>query len=246
METLKGLFLAALILIGLSACERSFESSPIQLEANSEEPVDVSPGAEVSLPDPRSYVAAPDESIGINQNGKGLAAGTQIESVSVSDLYGAKYALEDAWKEKPALIVFFRGGWCPYCNMQVRELSVYHSKLQEAGVQPVLISVDEPDKSALLGAKYDIPFPVLSDPDLIVHKQFNVVLTLDKNTVDVYKNQYDIDLSAWSGRDHRSFAVASAFVVDKDGVVRVSHAPKDYSQRPSIEQLLKLIDMSSL
>lgn len=240
-----------LFFIGLAACggaedNASADEAVLNTESDQTAVIEPNLGTPISLPDPRSYVAAPDSSIGVNANGKGLEVGTHIESRTIKDMTGADYVLSDAWQSKPALIVFYRGGWCPYCNMQVRELSVYYAKLQSAGVQPILISVDEPDAAALLGAQYEIPFPVLSDPDLMVHQQFNVVLTLDEETVDIYKNQYDIDLSAWSGRDHHSFAVASAFIIDTDGVVKASHAPEDYSQRPSIDQLLKLIEMSGV
>lgn len=246
MEAYKAMFMALLLTASLSSCERhSEQASSAPIAANPED-VEKSMEIGVYLPDPRSYVAAPDESIGLNQNGKGLAVGTHIESVSISDMHDSEYPLEEAWQEKPALIVFYRGGWCPFCNMQVRELSVFHHRLVEAGVQTVLISADAPDKSALLGAKYEIPFPVLSDPDLLAHRIFNVVLTLDEQTVATYKNDYGIDLEAWSGRDHRSFAVASAFIVDQQGMVKASHAPEDYRQRPSIEQLLQMIERAGV
>lgn len=92
----------------------------------------------------------------------------------------------------------------------------------------------------MISAQYDNPFPVLSDPNLTAHKAFDVVLELDAATLEKYQ-AYGINLRDWSGKDHNSIAVASAFVIDQSGRVVVSHAPEDYASRPSIEQLLALI-----
>ncbi len=190
---------------------------------------------------PKPYKPTATENLGVNENNKGLKVGHHVEELTINDMHGKPYPLKNAWQDKPALIVFYRGGWCPFCNMQVRELATKYDKLKAAGVQPVLISVDEPDKSAIISAQYDIPFPVLSDPDLLAHKAFNVVLELDAATLEKYK-EYGINLQDWSGKSHNSIAVASAFLIDTSGNVMVSHAPEDYASRPSVEQLLALIE----
>ncbi|MGI9284368.1 MAG: peroxiredoxin-like family protein [Pseudomonadales bacterium] len=195
----------------------------------------------VTVAEPREYKPTATEKLGVNENGKGLMVGEHVEELTINDMYGKPYPIKNAWQDKPALIVFYRGGWCPFCNMQVRELAVNYDTLEEAGVQPILISVDEPDKSAMVSAKYNIPFPVLSDPNLLAHNAFNVVLKLDAATLEKYK-EYGINLQDWSGKGHNSIAVASAFLIDKNGHVVVSHAPEDFASRPSVDQLLAMIE----
>lgn len=197
-------------------------------------------GAGVTIAEPQPYESTAGERLGINDNGKGLAVGTEIGDVVLKDIHGADVNLAGTWNDSPALVVFYRGGWCPYCNAQVRELSVRYEDFVKAGVQPVLISVDSADNTALINAQYDIPFPVLSDPELVAHRLFNVVLELDDATLAAYED-YGLDLSKWSGRDHHAIAVASAFLVDRGGRVVFSHAPEDYRQRPSADQLLTII-----
>ncbi len=202
-------------------------------------------GKSLKLPKPMQYSATPQDGLGVNENGKGLNIGQHVEDVIVQDIHGRDYPLSRAWAEKPALIVFYRGGWCPFCNAQVRELSLRYGDLDAAGVQPVLISVDTPDRAAVMEATYEVPFPVLSDPDLLAHRVFNVVLTPGRKTLWLYR-LFGLVPSEWSGREHNSFAVASAFIIDKNGRVVVSHAPKDYKSRPSVDQLLGLIEASGL
>ncbi|MGI9295300.1 MAG: peroxiredoxin-like family protein [Pseudomonadales bacterium] len=199
-----------------------------------------SAGKTVTIAEPKPYRSTAIDKLGVNESNKGLTPGDNVEEITIADMFGKPYEIRNAWQDKPALIIFYRGGWCPFCNMQVRELAVNYDKFQAAGVQPVLISVDEPDKTAMMSAKYNIPFPVLSDPSLIAHRAFNVVLDLDAATLEKYQ-QYGINLQDWSGKKHNKIAVASAFLVDQSGRILVSHAPTDYRTRPSIEQLLELI-----
>ena len=213
---------------------------PIALMACSQSPVEHRE-SRVQIAEPRAFSITADDLLGVNESGKGRPPGHPVADFSLKDIQGNDYAINQSWQDQPALVVFYRGGWCPFCNMQVRELSENHQKLVDAGVQPVLISVDEPDKTAMLSAQYSIPFPVLSDPDLTAHREFNVVLELDEATLSRYE-EYGIELAAWSGMDHNAIAVASVFIVGTKGEILLSHAPEDYSARPSIDQLLMMIE----
>ena len=190
---------------------------------------------------PMDYTAVENAALGVNENGKGLEPGTEIVALTIADIHGKPFELQQAWREQPALVIFYRGGWCPFCNMQVRELSVKYPQLQAAGVQALLISVDEPDKAAMVDAQYEIPFPVLSDPKLIAHEAFNVVLELSEENLARYR-EYGLDLSAWSGQEHNKIAVSSVFLIDQSGTVLFSHAPEDFRSRPSVEQLVAVIE----
>jgi len=197
----------------------------------------------VSLGGPLQYRAVAEQAFGINENGKGLPVGQKIDSVEIVDIDGEPYQIGRAWSEKTALIIFYRGGWCPYCNFQLRELAKKHEQLEAAGLQVVAISADTADKAATTLAQFDIPFPILSDPKLIAHEAFNVVLLVDDERLEWYKSK-GLLLKDWSGQEHNKVAVASAFIVDRQGRVLFSHAPIDYATRPSIDQLLSVIDLS--
>ena len=197
----------------------------------------------MSLGGPLQYRAVAEQALGINENGKGLPVGQKIDSVEIVDIDGEPYQIRQAWSEKTALIVFYRGGWCPYCNFQLRELAKKHEQLEAAGLQVVAISADTADKAATTLAQFDIPYPILSDPKLIAHEAFNVVLQVDDERLEWYKSK-GLLLKDWSGQEHNKVAVASAFIVDRQRRVLFSHAPTDYATRPSIDQLLSVIDMS--
>lgn len=186
---------------------------------------------------PKTYTNIGEATIGTREGGLGVANGHEVSNLSMPDYNGEMVALSDLWEDKPLMLVFYRGGWCPYCNMQVKELSDEYAKFEDVGLLPVLVSVDKPDASALLTKSYEIPFPVLSDQDLAAHREFNVVLKMDEGRVESAKAR-GLDFAEWAGQDHSSIAVASTFLIDTDGVVQWSTVLDDYKSRPTVDQLI--------
>jgi len=103
-----------------------------------------------------------------------------------------------------------------------------------------MVSVDTPARAREAQATYEIPFPVLSDPDAIMIDAFNVVNELDEAGVERLEG-FGIDVEAWSDREHHKIAIPSIFLVDEEGVVRWAHAAHDYKRRPSLDQVVEAI-----
>ncbi|MGI1678388.1 MAG: AhpC/TSA family protein [Cellvibrionaceae bacterium] len=188
-----------------------------------------------------SLATTSKENLGKSDKGIGLTKGQTFKSFTINSHNGNQVKSAELLKQAPLLVVFYRGGWCPYCNVQIRQLTEAYPEFKKRNVTPVLISVDETDGASLAQNTYEIPFTVLSDPDLLAHKAFKVTMKIDNKSVAQYK-EYGIDLEAWSKRDHHTIAVSSAFLVNKEGKILWAHASKDYKTRPSPVQLLKVID----
>lgn len=198
--------------------------------------------AELSLPENQPELMVTDVSVlGSNDQGIGLKPSESVPNFTVSNHQGEPTTFDDLRSDGPLLVIFYRGGWCPYCNLQIRQITQAWDEFSDRDVLPVLMSVDRTDGAALAQKTYEIPFPVLSDTELAAHKAFDVVLEVDATTVEKYKT-YGIDLEAWSGRSDGKIAVSSAFLVDEDGVVQWAHTSLDYKTRPSVAQLLSVID----
>ena len=191
------------------------------------------PAFQASTPKPVTVTAS--KMLGMRDDGLGLAVGAAIPSFEIRDFRGDTFS-STAIKDANTLLVFYRGGWCPYCNFQIRELSQSHDRFKALGVSLVAISVDRPDASAVTQNAYEVPFPVLSDPDLRAHEAFNVVLQLDAaGTARLAEYGYDIE--QWSGKNHHKMAIPAVFFI-RDGKVAWAHVARDYKTRPSTEQLL--------
>jgi peroxiredoxin len=192
-------------------------------------------------PDKKDYEAPAADKLGTQAEGKGLAVGTAAPDASVTDMKGQAVKLSAARAGKPALIIFYRGGWCPYCNMQVHKMATEYDSFAARGVMPIMISADKPDSAAKTAATYEVKFPILSDPDLAAHKAFNVVHKATPEQVKALKDRGQ-DVEKSSGRKHHMFAVPSIFLVDASGTIKWAHVDTNHKVRPSTDQLLGVLD----
>ncbi len=174
-------------------------------------------------------------------DGVGLKVGTALPTLTLKSSKGDEVDLNALAKTGPLLLVFYRGGWCPFCNYQIRSLTKAYPDFQKRGVTPVAISVDLPSEASKTQEAYAIPFPVLTDSDLVAHKAFKVLNHLDEAGVARLKG-FGIDVEAHSGQQHHTIAIPSIFMIDGQGKVAWAHADTDYKTRPSTQQLLQVID----
>ena len=181
------------------------------------------------------------QQLGTRENDLGLPIGAKVSDFKIKTYDGQPVTLTELMKNAPLIVIFYRGGWCPFCNFQIRELSQAYPAFQKQGVELVLISVDEVQGATLVKKSYEIPFPVLSDPDLIAHETFKVTLQIDNATFKRYKNEYQIDLEAWSKQQHHKIGIPSIFLIDKTRTIQWAHLALDYTIRPNPAQLLKVI-----
>jgi peroxiredoxin len=171
----------------------------------------------------------------------GIPVGEPAPDAVLRDAEGREVRLRDLVVTGPILLVFYRGGWCPFCNFQVREMTEAYPELERRRVKPVVVSVDRVDEAARTQATYTIPFPVLSDPDVVAHRAYRVAHHAGEAEVAKLRG-FGIDLERASGRDHHVIAIPSVFIIDREGIVRWAHADRDYKVRPSALQLLAVID----
>jgi peroxiredoxin len=185
------------------------------------------------------------EALGTLPPDVGVAVGQPAPDAEVERQDGSKVKLRSLIEEGPILLVFYRGGWCPFCNSQIHALTRAYPEYRERGVTPVAISVDRPEEAATTQARYTIPFPVLSDPDLHAHRAYRAIHQADAAEVETLKG-YGMDLERASGRTHHVIAVPAIFLIDRAGVVRWAHADPDYKVRPTDAQILAAIDRLEL
>lgn len=221
----------ALVCLLLSACDsQAAEATPASM---------TKPAA---TPRKKAFTPTAAESLGTRPEGIGVEVGAAMPDASLRDLKGKAVRLSSfSAPGQSLLVVFYRGGWCPYCNFEIHDLTATFPEFKKRHVLPVAISVDRPEKAAETRATYDIPFPVLSDSDLAAHDAFKVVHTATTAEVLALR-AFDIDVEAASGKDHHRFAVPALFLIDATGVVRWSHADLDYKTRPTAAQLVAVID----
>jgi peroxiredoxin len=244
----KTVFLAAATLLA-AACSRSSTASDAPIPSASV----VVPMASSTLPTPTAHVApTPHETtptevskLGTLAPGTGIAVGQKVPAAHARDLKGNELAMADLLNRGPLLLAFYRGGWCPYCNFEIREMTKAFPEYQKRGVLPVAVSVDKLEEAALTNATYSIPFPVLSDPELSFIAGFHVENRVDAAMVEKMKS-FGVDLERYAGKSHHIIAIPALFLIDKQGVVRWAHDDPTYTVRPTTSQILTAIDGAHL
>ena len=209
-------------------------------------PVETSPATETpAQPTGPTLGETPDAKLGTAPSGFGIAVGQHAPDATLEDLTGKKQKLSDLYKAGPTFVVFYRGGWCPFCNLQLHDLAAAKADFEKRGIHLVAISVDKPSEESKTQAKDGVPFPMLSDSKLVAHKAFKVVHATSEDEQKKMTG-FGVDLGAYSGESHKSFAIPSVFLVDRTGVVRFAHVDSDYKTRPSVKQLLAVADKLGL
>ncbi len=182
----------------------------------------------------------PAKAIGVLPDGVGLAPGTVVADVALKTSEGKDTSLAALVGDGPRLVVFYRGGWCPFCNSQVREFSTSGKAFAALGVKPAFISVDAPNQAAMAQRRYEPPFDLLSDTDANALKAFKVGNVVDEDGVKGLARM-GISLKRWSSRNHNMIAIPSMFLIGKDKKVLWSHADPDFKSRPRVDSVIAAV-----
>jgi peroxiredoxin len=160
-----------------------------------------------------------------------LDVGATVPAVTVLTTDGTAVDLREATIRQPTVLIFYRGGWCPYCNAHLGELATVVADLQAAGFQLLAISPDRPEKLYDAPQRKEQPtYTLLSDQDAKAMDAFGLSFVVPDELVAKYKSSYQIDLEADSGRAHHKLPHPAVYVVT-DGVIRFAHVNEDYRKR---------------
>lgn len=180
------------------------------------------------------------------EEAKPLVKGDRIPDVEVLDLEGEKLKLRDIVAEKPAAIIFYRGGWCPFCTKHLKDMGRHQDELKELGFQVIAISPDSPENLAEHMEKKRLNFDHYSDSGLEVSKAFGLAFRLAPDVVSKYKDSYKIDLKEWSGGTNEDvLPVPALYLVDSEGKIVFAYTNPDYRERIDAEEVLNAAKMAT-
>lgn len=162
--------------------------------------------------------------------GKAVAVGDRAPAFTLPGVDGRPVSLHDALARGPVVLVFYRGGWCPYCNLQLQALQAILPQVEAAGARLIAISPQTPDASLDTQQKAGLRFDVLSDVGSATSRRYGLVHTVDPESRGVLR-QFGNDLVRINGTDTWELPVPATYVVDRDGTVVFAHADANYRRR---------------
>jgi peroxiredoxin len=159
-----------------------------------------------------------------------VTVGDFFPQFSLPNVVGNAINSEDLLEQGPLVVSFNRGGWCRYCNLELRAYQNALDEIRRLGADFVSITPQLPDESLNMVAKANLTFEVLSDTGNSLAEHLGLVFELTGKTVDLYRSM-GFDLERINGNVRWTLPVPATFVIGMDNKVVLSHSHADYTQR---------------
>jgi peroxiredoxin len=175
----------------------------------------------------------------------GLKEGEKAPDFTLTNAAGKEVSLYEELKKDRVVLTFYRGGWCPYCNLELKAYQNILNELREAGAELMAISPQRPDQSLSTQEKNELTFHVLSDPQQEVLRDYNVLFEFPDYLVDTYKEKFNLDLATFNDEEKAwKLPVPATFVIDRDGTILKASANADYTYRLDPNEVLAFLKQS--
>lgn len=159
-----------------------------------------------------------------------LQVGAKVSNFNLSNHNGENIELTDLLNKGPVIISFYRGGWCPYCNLELKALNDYLPQFKTQSAQLIAISGQLPDETLSTTQKNALEFDVLSDVSNKVADQFGLLFTLDERIQALY-TKFGIDFEHYYGDKSYKLPLPATYVINQDGIITYAFLNEDYTLR---------------
>jgi len=166
-----------------------------------------------------------------------LAVGDSVPDGILSTITGKGVGFRKLIAQKPSVVIFYRGGWCPFCNLQMDQLVKIEPELEKIGYQVLAISPDKPQNLKESLAKHHINYTLLSDRSTEITRKFGLAYQVNKETLMKMQDR-GISLDSSTGTNLHLLPVPAAYVVDQKGVIHFVYYNLDIKVRVNPDDLL--------
>ena len=156
--------------------------------------------------------------------------GDQAPDFALPDQRGGEVLLSALLRKGPVVLIFYRGEWCPYCNLQLRTFQAHLDQIAALGAQLVAVSPQTPDHSLSMAEKNDLGFLVLSDVGAKAIDRYGLKYEVDAETRALFKAVGN-DVGAHNGPGGWVLPAAATFVIGVDGAVRYANVRGNWTER---------------
>ena len=176
--------------------------------------------------------------------GKALKAGDRAPAFTLNDPDGNPVSSTDLLVKGPLVVSFYRGVWCPYCDMELQALQGALPSFRELGANLIAISPQTAVNSRKSVRQNSLDFPILSDTHNDVAASFGLRFALPDYLVELYQNLKN-ELPGFNGDESGTLPMPGRFVIGRDGVILYAEVNPDYTRRPEPEDMLPALRKAS-
>ncbi len=171
---------------------------------------------------------------------RALAAGNDAVDFTLPNARGEQVSSETLRQQGPIVVSFYRGGWCPYCGLELKALQSVNAEIEALGARLIAISPQLPDESLSTAEKNQLEFEVLSDVNSKVADQYGLTFSLDEDLRPIYKN-WGADVAAVNDDPDCKLPLPATYVISQDGKIVHSFVEEDYTERLEPDEILNAL-----
>lgn len=167
-----------------------------------------------------------------------LRVGEHAPDFILPDVLGNPVSLSKLLAQGPVVLTFYRGEWCPYCNLQLHAYQQILPQIKELGVTLVAVSPQTPDHSLSLIEKQQLTFTVVTDNENHVARQYGLVYKLSQSLHDIYL-QIGVNLPNYNGDQSWELPISATYILDQSATIRTAFVDADFTHRLEPSAVLK-------
>ncbi|MCG1036764.1 peroxiredoxin-like family protein [Polaribacter sargassicola] len=185
------------------------------------------------------YAAGIKSVIESNIVNKAFNVGDKAPNFTLNDALNKPVSLYDQLKNGPVVLTWYRGGWCPYCNITLYYLQEKLPEFKKAGASLLALTPELPDNSIDTVEKNNLKFTVLSDIDNVIGKKYNVVFKLTDDVAAIYQDSFN--LNDKNGNKNNELPLAATYVIDTTGIIKYAFLDADYRKRAEPSEIISVL-----
>jgi len=163
--------------------------------------------------------------------------GDKIPDISLPNATGHLISLNEILEYNRVVLTFYRGGWCPYCNLELRAFQAVLPEIEAKGATLIAVSPETPDNSLTTSEKNNLSFEVLSDSDNLVAKSLGLVFQLPESLQELYKS-FGINLDKSQDNTAQELPIAATYIIEQNGTISYHFLEEDYKLRADPSEVL--------
>lgn len=170
--------------------------------------------------------------------------GMKAPNFTLVNAIGEQIELYELLDDGPVVLTWYRGGWCPYCNITLAALQQVLPDFKAYNATLVAVSPELPDSTMSTVEKNALEFEVLSDIDNKVAKEYGIAFEVQPEVMTAYNKNFS--LSAYNGNELNELPLPATYIIDTDGTVKYSFLDTDYRKRAEPKDIVEVLEVMTL
>lgn len=173
---------------------------------------------------------------------KALKVGDFAPNFTLNNALGESVELYEYLKKGKVVLTWYRGGWCPYCNLTLHQLQLELPEFEANGANLLALTPEVPDKSLSTSEKHDLKFEVLSDIGNEIAREYGIVFKLTNDVADAYNSSFG--MNEYNGDESNELPLAATYIINEDGKIVYAFLDADYRNRAEPSELTKFLKIN--